>query len=94
MLDLTTSAVQTIQLTDSTQSLVRKSVSTLGRRFGSKVLARETAAGAGKTVAGISKGVSAASKGIARGSSVVSLVSIGIELMLQFKEDYDDKLFA
>ncbi|MCR4703571.1 MAG: 50S ribosome-binding GTPase [Saccharofermentans sp.] len=92
MLDLTTSAVQTIQLTDSTQSLVRKSVSTLGRRFGSKVLARETAAGAGKTVAGISKGVSAASKGIARGSSVVSLVSIGIELMLQFKEDYDDKL--
>ncbi len=92
MLDLTTSAVQTIQLTDSTQSLVRKSVSTLGRRFGSKVLARETASGAGKTVAGISKGVSAASKGIARGSSVVSLVSIGIELMLQFKEDYDDKL--
>ena len=92
MLDLTTSAVQTIQLTDSTQSLVRKSVSTLGRRFGKKVLAREAAAGAGKTAAVISKGVTAASKGIARGSSVVSLVSIGIELMLQFKEDYDDKL--
>ena len=88
MLSLTDSSVKAIRLTDNTQKFLRSSLHTMNT--GTKLASAATTAGKVGTKAATAGKV--ATKIADRSSSVFGVVGVGLELLLQFKEDYDEQL--
>ena len=78
MLSLADSSYKAIRLTDNTQNFLRTSLHSMNT--GTKLLNKAGKAG------------SVASKVANRSSSIFGMVGVGLELVLQFKEDYDEQL--
>ena len=78
MLSLADSSYKAIRLTDNTQNFLRTSLHSMNT--GTKLLNKAGKAG------------SVASKVANKSSSIFGVVGVGLELVLQFKEDYDEQL--
>lgn len=78
MLSLTDSTVKAIRLTDNTQNFLRSSLHNINT--GTQLAAKTGKVG------------SVASKVANKSSSIFGVVGVGLELVLQFKEDYDEQL--
>lgn len=78
MLSLADSSYKAIRLTDNTQNFLRSSLHSMNT--GTKLISK--AGKAGKV----------ASKVANRSSSIFGMVGVGLEVVLQFKEDYDEQL--
>ena len=78
MLSLADSSYKAIRLTDNTQNFLRTSLHSMNT--GTKLLSNAGKAG------------SVASKVANKSSSIFGVVGVGLELVLQFKEDYDEQL--
>jgi len=78
MLSLADSSYKAIRLTDNTQNFLRTSLHSMNS--GTKLISNAGKAG------------SVASKVASRSSSIFGMVGVGLELVLQFKEDYDEQL--
>ena len=88
MLSLTDSTVKAVRLTDNTQNFLRSSLHTMNA---GATLANKAAA-AGKVGSKAATAGRVASKVADRSSSIFGVVGVGLELVLQFKEDYDEQL--
>lgn len=78
MLSLADSSYKAIRLTDNTQNFLRTSLHSMNT--GTKLISKAGKAG------------SVASKVANKSSSIFGVVGVGLELVLQFKEDYDEQL--
>ena len=78
MLSLADSSYKAIRLTDNTQNFLRTSLHSMNT--GTKLIGKAGKAG------------QVASKVANRSSSIFGVVGVGLELALQFKEDYDEQL--
>ena len=78
MLSLADSSYKAIRLTDNTQNFLRTSLHSMNT--GTKLIGKAGKAG------------QVASKVANRSSSIFGMVGVGLELVLQFKEDYDEQL--
>lgn len=78
MLSLADSSYKAIRLTDNTQNFLRTSLHSMNT--GTKLIGKAGKAG------------QVASKVASRSSSIFGMVGVGLELVLQFKEDYDEQL--
>ena len=78
MLSLADSSYKAIRLTDNTQNFLRTSLHS--KNTGTKLLNKAGKAG------------SVSSKVANKSSSIFGVVGVGLELVLQFKEDYDEQL--
>ena len=78
MLSLADSSYKAIRLTDNTQNFLRTSLHSMNT--GTKLIGKAGKAG------------QVASKVANKSSSIFGVVGVGLELVLQFKEDYDEQL--
>ena len=78
MLSLADSSYKAIRLTDNTQNFLRSSLHSMNT--GTKLVSKAGKAG------------SVASNVAKKSSSIFGVVGVGLELVLQFKEDYDEQL--
>ncbi len=85
MLSYTDSSLKAIRLTDNTQKFLRSSLHTMNT--GTKL-----ASVAGKTGSKAATAGKVASNVASKSSSIFGVVGVGLELALQFKEDYDEQL--
>ena len=88
MLSLADTSVKAIRLTDNTSKFLRSSLHTMNA--GTKIAGK--AATAGKVGSKAATAGRVASKVADRSSSIFGVVGVGLELVLQFKEDYDEQL--
>ena len=88
ILSLTDSSTKALRLTDNTQKFLRSSLHTMNT--GSMLASKAAAAGkAGSKAAAAGR---VASKVADKSSSIFGVVGVGLELVLQFKDDYDEQL--
>ena len=81
MLSLTDTSVKAIRLTDNTSKFLRSSLHTMNS--GSQLISTSSkAATAGRVASNVAN----------KSSSIFGVVGVGLELVLQFKEDYDEQL--
>ncbi len=84
-LSLTDSSAKALRLTDNTQKFLRSSLHTMNT--GSMLAGKAATAGSKAAAAG-----RVASKVADKSSSIFGVVGVGLELILQFKDDYDEQL--